>query len=289
MMSVAEKVIKEAQSLPSVPSVVAELSSLLRDERAGAADFERVVRYDPALTANLLRLANSAYFGLRREVSSVRQAIAFLGTDRVFELATSAWFCQVLPERVPGYDISAKSLWLHSIATGILSEQLAAALKLKPPDMAFTSGLLHDIGKLVVGTLLHDRADMIVSDMNENGRSFVESEKAALGTDHTEVGGLLCRIWQLPPSLEWSARWHHFPGECPPEVDQPLVDLIHLSDCLAHSLGFGADVCPEAREIKSETIERLLVDDSALDRATSDDTVSQIWEMGQLVSGGISC
>jgi putative nucleotidyltransferase with HDIG domain len=289
MINVAQEIIRESTSLPSMPTVVAELSSLLRDDRAGATDFERVVRHDPALTANLLRLANSAYFGLRREISSVRQAIALLGSDRVFELAASAWFCHVLPESIPGYDISAKSLWLHSIAAAVLCEQLTGALRLKPPEMAFTAGLLHDIGKIVIGTQLAKKSEIIVKGTADPAKSFAQIEVEAIGTDHAEVGALLCKSWHLPEALEWSARWHHFPNDCPEYVDQQLVDLVHLSNTIAHSLGFGADVYQITREAKPDTFERLLVDDSALDRVTSDTTVSQIWEMGQLVSGGISC
>ncbi len=91
MKSFIEKIIRECNALPTLPSVIADMARLLDDDNTGAADFEKVVRPDPALTANLLKLANSAYFGARRQIVSVRQAIVFLGTDRIFELAATAW------------------------------------------------------------------------------------------------------------------------------------------------------------------------------------------------------
>lgn len=284
-----KSIIERTRALPTVPTVLAELALLLRDENAKAQDFERVIRPDPALTANLLRLANSAYFGFRRNISSVRQAIALLGTDRVFELATSAWFCTVLPERIPGYDVSAKSLWIHSVAVAVLSEQLAAACGIRPPGMVFTAGLLHDIGKLVIGSLLVDKLDVILTDIRENEMSFVDAERRALSMDHAEVGEILCEMWNLPPCIAKVAGRHHNPHGVSGDEDQTLVDLIHLADGLAHSLGFGYDIGEMARTVDGQALERLLITESAVDRAVSDGVLNQIWEMGDMVSGGITC
>lgn len=283
------EIIKQARALPTAPTVVAELSLLLKSEDARAQDFERIIRPDPALTANLLHLANSAYFGVRRQISSVRQAVAFLGTDRVFELASSAWFCQVLPDRIPGYDVSSKSLWIHSVAVGVLCEQLASACHMRPPEMAFTAGLLHDIGKLVIGALLVDKLDFVLLDIRENQRSFIEAERRALGTDHAEVGEMLCNMWGLPPNLAWAAGRHHNPASAPKEADRVLIDLIHLADGIAHSLGFGYDIGELARTVDDTVLDRLLITPAAVDRAMTDCVVNQIWEMGDMVSGGISC
>ena len=284
-----KKIIERTQALPASAGTLADLSRLLRSENTGVNDIERVIRPDISLTANLLRLANSAYFGLRRKVTSVRQAIALLGSDRVFELASSAWFCSVLPERIPGYDVSAKSLWIHSVAVGVLCEQLAAAAHCPSPDFAFTAGLMHDVGKLVIGTLLVDKIDGVLVDIHQNNRSFIEAEHRALGMDHAEVGEILCDMWGLPPNLVWAAGCHHAPNTAPPGADQSLIDLIHLADGLAHSLGFGYDVGELARSVDGNALDRLLITSNAVDRAVNDSVLNQIWEMGDLVPGSITC
>lgn len=276
-------------TLPTVPTAVAQLSALLNDENAGAAEFETVVRPDPALTANVLKLANSAYFGVRRQISSVRHAIALLGTDRVFELAATGWLIQSLPRRIPGYDVSAKSLWLHSLAVGVFNEQLAIAGHIRPPDMAFTAGLLHDVGKLVLGTIMAEEIDAIFEMLHSHGKTFVDAERDALGMDHGEVGAILCEKWRLPKPLEWAARWHHAPNQTPPGADQVLVDLTHLADSLAHALGLGADIGELSRRVDEEVLDRLILDRSEIDRAISNSVMNQIWEMGDMVSGGITC
>ena len=119
-MKTARDVIRETQGMPTLNVVVTELASLMRSDTANVKDFEKVIKPDPALTANLLRLANSAFFGLRRKVESVRQAISLLGTKRLFELATSASFQRVLPPKIPGYGIDSRAFYTHCIAVAVI-------------------------------------------------------------------------------------------------------------------------------------------------------------------------
>ena len=114
MLENARKVIQAAQSTPPAPEVLRELTTMLSDDSATLGDFEKTLSGDAELAKTLILLSNATYFGVRQEIGSVRQAIAYLGRDRVFELGVCAWLCTRLPYRIPGYDISAKSLWLHS-------------------------------------------------------------------------------------------------------------------------------------------------------------------------------
>ncbi len=293
MLKLAKKTIRESWSLPPPPELVVELSAIMRSDAATAADFEALLSRDASITEALLRLANTYYFQTRREIRSVRQAIAFLGTDRVFELALGAWLIVTLPYRVSGYDISAKSLWLHGVATGILAERLARVLNLEVPDVTFAAGLMHDIGKLAVGDLIASLSDTLRREVYSGGTSFFAAEKRRLGTDHAEVGGLLCDEWRLPNLLSWVVRWHHTPNEALNEskrdADITLLDLIHLANGLAHSLGFGADMGDLSRTVQNESMERLLLDKGTIDRVVGETLINAIWEIGDLVGGGISC
>lgn len=252
-----EHILAKVDVLPTLPTAVARLWSLLQDDTTSARDFEDVIAPDPALTANLLRLANSAYFGLRREVVSVAHAVTVLGTKRVFEVAASAGFAKTMPKNIPGYDVDAATFWNHCIAVAILSERLSSELGLDTPSLTFTSGLLHDIGKLVIGSFLLEDSIQVLSRMRTDEIGFVEAEREVLGTDHAKVGATLADRWDLPEAIGLVARWHHAPDEAPQDADQTLVDLVHTADGLAHSLGYGTDVGELARNVDPQTMDRL--------------------------------
>lgn len=286
-MITSEAVVARVKKLPTLSATMTRLWALAKDDEAGAADFEKVIRPDPALTANLLRVANSAYFGLRCRAESVRQAVTLLGLKRVCEVATSVAFAPVIPARLPGYDVDASAFWTHSVAVAIFSERLAKELKLGSPDMLFTAGLLHDIGKLVVGSFLAEEQGSILSRVRA-GTTFVEAEQEVLGTDHCKLGAMVAQAWSLPPAVGWAARWHHKPREVPLDADGKLVGLVHAADALAHVLGFGADSGELAREIDGVVEEKLGVTARRLE-AVAGSTLDAVREMGSLfasASGG---
>ncbi|MDD5308938.1 MAG: HDOD domain-containing protein [Deltaproteobacteria bacterium] len=274
-------IVARIRNLPTMPGAVVRLFALAKDESSNAGDFEQVIRPDPAMTANLLRLANSAYFGCRRQVTSVRQAITLLGVERVFEIASGAFFARTMPARLPGYDVPADAFWTHCIAVAALSERLAKELGFEAPSLTFTAGLLHDAGKLVIGSFLLEESERFVSSLRVEDATLVEVERRLLGTDHAEVGALVAESWDLPPAIGWAAQWHHLPGGIPEGVDRMLVDLVHAADCLAHSLGFGADVGELSRRVDPLVTERLGIKARRLERVASE-LIDQIGEMGKI-------
>jgi len=274
------------RNLPTLPGSVARLAALIGDERAGAADFEAVIRPDPALTANLLRLANSAHFGCRREIGSVGQAVAMLGVRRVFEVAVGASFARVIPPVVPGYGIEAVAFWTHCVAVGALAERLGRDLGHGVPALAFTAGLLHDLGKLAIGAFLLEEQARVRDKMRDGTAAFVDVEQAVLGTDHAEVGLVLAERWGLPAAIGVAARWHHEPGRATGGDEPLLADLVHVADCLAHALGYGADLGELRREVDPGATERLGVRAGRLEHAACE-AVEGIRDMARLLAGDL--
>ncbi len=258
-------VLARVKTLPTLSAAAVRLSELARDPRSSAADFENLIRPDPALTANLLRVANSAFFGLRNRVESVRHAVTVLGLTRVSEVAAAAAFAPVIPARLPGYDIEAASFWQHSVAVAVLSERLATELKMPRPDLTFTAGLLHDIGKLAIGAFVSQESTEILGRVR-GGLAFVSAEREVLGVDHAEVGALVAEAWRLPAAVASVARWHHAPDAVPEVAGRELVDLVHAADGLAHALGLGADVGELARQIAPGAEARLGIRARRLER-----------------------
>lgn len=256
-MIAPERIVSRLRQLPTLSATAVRLSALARDERSGAADFERVIRPDPALTANLLRVVNSAYFGLRSRADSVRQAVTLLGIKRTSEIAAAAGFAPIIPARLPGYEMEASTFWLHSVAVAVLAERLAGELQVKRPELTFTAGLLHDIGKLAIGVFVTESSGEILARIRERGAAFAAAERDVLGVDHGTVGQTMARSWNLPDAVGEVARWHHEPGGAPEGACRHLVDLVHVADCLSHVLGLGTDAGELARAVDAGTEARL--------------------------------
>ena len=231
-------ILAQINSVPSMPSVVMELRKYLSDPDVNFDKLAKVIEYDPGLTVNVLQLANSAYFGWSRTIQTVKDAITRLGTNRVFQMVLCMSVAPLVRKPIRGYDTDSEGLWQHSIATAIAAEQMVLKLGLRNLDEAFTAGLLHDMGKIVLGTFVEVDDHSIKEIMALDNLTFDEAEQMALGIDHAEVASELLTTWNLPENVVAAARWHHRPAKAEDEHRQ-LVDLIHVADYLCLNLGVG--------------------------------------------------
>jgi putative nucleotidyltransferase with HDIG domain len=262
-----ELLLERVRNLPTLPVVAGRLLTLLQDPTVNAARLEEVIRPDPALTANLLRLANAAAFGHGVEITSLRQASTRLGLRRLSDLALGLALGNVVPALLPGYGMEAGGFFLHSAATAILAEHLDRCRGGQRTDVAFTAGLLHDAGKLVIGAFLAGVTEEVRARLRVSGTPFIEAERAALGLDHAEAGALIAERWGLPAPLARVMRHHHAPAAAPPADDGGLLALVHVADGLAHSLGFGADLGELARSVEPQTLAGLSLSTKMIEAA----------------------
>lgn len=256
MISTTE-IATRVKRLPIFPEAPARLAALMAKSNTGVDDFEQVIKPDPGLTANILRLANSAYFGLTRRIASAREAITLLGLKRVYDVATMAAMQRVLPKTIPGYEVSSEGFWRHSVAVASFADHLGRALGVAAPETVFTSGLMHDIGKLVLGEFLAHHAVPILEKLRSEGKSLVGAEREILGVDHSDVGADVAAQWKLPDQVVAVIRWHHHPDKVPAGVPRECVDLTHVADAMAHSFGYGADIGELHRALDLTTYDRL--------------------------------
>jgi putative nucleotidyltransferase with HDIG domain len=232
------KILAKVRSVPSIPSVVVKLRKFLRDPDVSFDELAKVIEFDPGLTVNLLQLANSAYFGWSGKIKTVKEAITRLGTNRIFQMVLCMSVAPMVRKPIKGYDMESNGLWKHSIATAICSEQLAGIKNIPDSEEAFTAGLLHDMGKILLGTFVEIDDEPIKDLVNLEGLSFNEAERRILGIDHAEAAAELLQYWKLPESVVAAARWHHNP-EAAPQKNRNLVDLIHVADILCIRMGWG--------------------------------------------------
>ena len=276
----AAQVLASATRLPTISSVAIQLAAVVRHPSAGAAEIERVVRADPTLAAELLRIANSAAFYAPREVKSIRQAVTLLGTKRLFDVAATAAFSRTIPSVLPGYGIAAVDFFSHSAAVAVLSERLAREVGKRVTDMVFAAGLLHDLGKLALGRWVDQAKLTLGEELRRPETDIIEAERSVLGTDHAEVGALLAQKWKLPVEAEHAAAFHHSPSSGPPDAGT-VVALVHTADALAHLLGFGGGTSGLSRRIDPYAVKRLGIEQKRLE-AMAADTMGPIEDLTRM-------
>ena len=232
--SLLGEILLNVESFPGLPKSGMKIMAILNDSNSSASELEKVFRYDPGLTANFLKLANSPYFGIPSKVSSVKQAIVLLGTNRLKQIVLATSTSNVLGKALPGYDLKAGDLWRHSIAVSNAAVALAKYKKLSEPNNIFTPGLLHDVGKLVLGRFVEEHFEAI-RQLVSNGVSLVVAENMVLGTDHAEIGAQILSQWAFPPDVVNAVRFHHNPDMIH-NVDIQ-TDLLYLANLFCQMNG----------------------------------------------------
>jgi putative nucleotidyltransferase with HDIG domain len=230
-----QDMVAQMRNLPPVSQAALKLVSLLDQPEISNDEVVEVLKHDSVLTAKLLRACNSPALGLAEPVTSVDQAVFILGYNQLLQMVTTLAFGGAMVVPLPGYAIAAQELWRHSLITAAAGELLCAqSAPLAEPATAFTVGLLHDIGKLVLGQFLDEATRQAVRRLIAEGQSGAEAEKAVLGTDHAEVGARLLQLWHVPEELVQAVANHHRPSSDP---HSQLAIIAHLANCLAHLAG----------------------------------------------------
>jgi len=233
----APEIVAKVKNLPPVSQAALRLVSLLEQPAVGNDDVVQALKCDNVLTAKLLRACNSPYFGLSEPVASVDQAVLILGHQQILHIVLTLAFGSAMVVPMPGYAVEANELWRHSLVTAIAAESVVestADLNVDTP-IAFTVGLLHDIGKLVLGQALTPEFQAEIRHLVEQKKfSRSEAEKAIIGTDHAEVGAHLLQTWHLPDDIVEAVANHHQPVLKP----RPRLSVVtHLANCAAHLAG----------------------------------------------------
>jgi putative nucleotidyltransferase with HDIG domain len=235
----AEEITGRTEDLPVVSETARQLITLLTNPETPGEEVVKVLHCDNVLTAKVLRLCNSAQLGLARPVGSIDQAVLLLGYNAVYRMVCTIGFGAPMGSEQLGQSVENNGLWAHSLSIGLGAEFLTSTESYGqfPPSIAFTAGLLHDIGKLALSRILTPKSRAEIREvMTSQSLPRVAAEKAVLGADHAEVGACLLQKWGLPPIIIEGVSHHHTP------VVQPEVQLstvVYLSNFAAHLTGTG--------------------------------------------------
>ncbi|MCP4590015.1 MAG: HDOD domain-containing protein [bacterium] len=234
-------ILERVDSLAPLPNTAIKLMNVVHNPASTIDDIVDAIRYDQAVTTEVLKLCNSAYFGVSRQVTSLNDAMMCLGTVKVLQMVMAVHTNSMLSKAQHGYGLEPGMLWKHSVAVALGSAEVAQRMQLTNIGLPYTAGLLHDIGKVVLNEYVGEAFGEIVLRVREKKLSFVEAEREVLGFSHEQVGALLAEQWKLPDQIVRCVRYHHEPGEVDPP--DPLIDTVYIADliCMLFGLGLGED------------------------------------------------
>ncbi len=272
-------IVDKTGDLPALPEVAARVLELVRNPKTRVQDLETAISRDQALTAKVLRIANSAFYGVRGTISTLSRAIVVLGfnTLRSVVMASSAKGLY----RTKNSCFKDKILWEHSLAVALAARSLAVHCQYGAREEAFVGGLLHDIGKVILDRSLREPYQEVLERVYNDGQSFVEAETEVLGFDHTEVGALVVARWGLAPALQEAVRLHHQPMSA--ETDPTLCAIVSLANSLCVKLGIGPERNPDLELAELESTLMLPLDPARIE-AVAAEVREQLEQEKQLLS-----
>lgn len=233
-----EKVEQTINFLPPLPSVMIELIQALNDEDVDLRTLGKIISKDPSMTMNVLKIANSAFYGLPSKVTTIDQAMRMLGINEITSLCISCSASKSLKAPKGVNTVDLRQFWRHSVATGVIGKILCAKLNIGRLDSLYLAGLVHDVGKVVLDRFRHDVYHEIVDLTYAENIPILEAEKRIMGASHDSVGGWLMEKWHLPQLFKEVAEYHHSVAEAP-EKNRLLVAVISAADQLARVKGYG--------------------------------------------------
>lgn len=232
-----DDIIAAVNDLPALPQVVLKIMELTQDPRATAQDIGNVISHDQGLTAKVLRMANSAYYGYARKVSTAAEATVLLGFSTIRSVVLAASINDILNRELSGYALGPGDLWKHSFGAAMASRYIAKRCRFKAIEVAYTAGLLHDIGKVILNNFMKETYHEVVEEATSQQISFLDAENRILGFNHAVIGSRVARKWQLPADIVEAIAFHHNPAGA--EKNPLLTAFVHISDALCASMGLG--------------------------------------------------
>lgn len=223
------------EQMPSLSTTVTKVIEICENPASLPNDLGRVISLDPVLTGKVLKLINSAYYGLGNQVSSVTRAIILLGLNTVKNMALSTAVLDTLRDREKAGDLSPDDFWLHSLGVGITAKNLAAfkGVPVAGRDEYFVGGLLHDLGKIVINRLFREEYALVLARARKEKVLLKQVEMEALGLDHEIVGEMIVSKWKLNEAIVAAVRHHHRP-EAAPDDNRFFVEVVRISDLFAN-------------------------------------------------------
>ena len=263
-----DAIISRVEDLPPLPNIVVKLLHASRDPSVSTREMVELIKHDPALTIKVLRLCNSSYYGLPRKINSIQEALVYIGTDTLVNFVLAGCLSTFYQQAQNGYGLEKGELWRHSVGCAIACQCIAEASEDGVTGLAFTAGLIHDIGKVILNDEVGNELPAILAIVENERIAFNEAEVKVFGFSQTRAGALLARHWNLPEALIDAIEHHQQPSNA--KQSPKLVAQVHLGNILCLSFGIGVGNDGLAYSFEPQTLETVGVDVDDLLRLSID-------------------
>jgi len=256
------KILRKMEDLPPMPQIVIKAREFMGNPNAGINDLVKLFEKDQSIVARVLRLGNSAYYGVSGKIATVKHAAVLLGLKTLSEVITMAGISNLMGRELKGYGFDSGDLWRHSLAVGFGAQFLADRIKPSLSNDAFVAGLIHDAGKIVLDEYILERKDEVETFMAVGDHTYLEAEKNLLGLDHAEIAGNICKKWLIPDSITQGIRGHHHPAR---SDAGELALFLHVADYFAKMSGMGTSINDLSYQMEADAFESLGFKEEELD------------------------
>ncbi len=256
-------------AIATLPEVTAKIITTVEDPKSSAAQLHKIVSHDPALVTRILKVVNSAFYGLPGQIASVERAIVLLGLNAVKNIAVAASLGQMFRgvKLCDGY--TARDLWTHCIGVAVTAREIAKQAKLPLADEAFLAGMIHDIGILVSLQTWPEQLRDVCEKAKSGTQSFVEVEREIIGVDHEALGAALAERWKFPKSCQLVAGHHHDPMSLT-DGSRTLVGVVHIADTLCCQAKQGFDLTGHTQQISADLPALIGIDPAIIEKTRAD-------------------
>lgn len=234
---IARSLIDDTAALVSPPDVCLKINELVADELASLEDIAAVVIRDPSLTAKVLKLANSPYYGLATKVDTVSRAVMLLGMRELQKLVTALCAVQSF-SKLSSAVTNMNSFWRHAVYVGLAAQALARHANVLHPERLFVAGVMHDIGTLVINQRFPELAETAIREAAGSEDELYRIEQERLGFNHAYLAGLMLHQWRLPSALVDAVTWHHLPHRA--RLAPIDAAILKVADVIANYSGTGS-------------------------------------------------
>ncbi len=256
------KALSRITEISSLPEITTRIIQVVEDPKSTAHDMHEIVRSDPALASKVLKVVNSAFYGLPSQISNLDRAIVMLGLSAVKNIALAASLSRLFRPGNLSAKFAVRDLWVHSIAVGVCA-RMVADKSFGQPEETFVAGLVHDMGLLVEYQLLPEKLRDVVTRCETQTQCFVSAERGVIGGDHTQFGAAIVSRWKFPPILKHAVQYHHDPTALQADFKK-LVTAIQVADTICCQNQIGFYLTAETQEVTEEQLAIVGISPSAV-------------------------